>query len=103
MNKCKCDAFFLNFANKTRLNIMLLLKEKPCDVKTITNSLNYEQSLVSHNLKRLLNCNFVFVKRDGKKNVYYLNKKFTSTILNIYEKNILQNYCKTCKLKEGIK
>lgn len=98
MNKCKCDLFFKNFTNKTRLNILLLLKERDCDVNTISKKLNYEQSLVSHNLKKLLNCNFISLKKSGKNNIYSLNKKMISPILEIYEKNILKNYCNKCKV-----
>jgi DNA-binding transcriptional ArsR family regulator len=99
MNKCTCDSFFTNFANKARLNIMLLLKTKPLGVSEIGKQLNLEQSLVSHNLKLLLDCNLVDVKRDGKNKIYSLNKKITLPIIDIYEKNILKNHCSICKLK----
>jgi DNA-binding transcriptional ArsR family regulator len=100
MNKCTCDSFFTNFANKTRLNIMILLRHKSCDVSEICKQLNLEQSLVSHNLKLLLNCNLVESKRNGKSKLYSLNKKITLPIIEIYEKNILKNHCSICKLKK---
>lgn len=100
MNKCLCSAFFTNFANKSRLNIMLLLKHKSCDVSEMCKELNLEQSLISHNLKLLSDCNLVEAKRKGKNKIYSLNKKITLPIIDIYEKNILKNHCSICKLKK---
>jgi DNA-binding transcriptional ArsR family regulator len=79
---------------------MLLLKTKDCDVTTISKSLKIEQSLVSHNMKKLLSCNLVHSKRQGKTKIYSLNKKVTLPILKIYEKNILKNCCSICKQKK---
>ena len=88
MTNCSCDSFFVNFSNKARLNIMLLLKTRACDVTTISRNLKIEQSLVSHNMTKLLSCNLVQSKREGKTKIYSLNKKVALPILDIYEKNI---------------
>jgi len=100
MTNCSCDSFFVNFSNKARLNILLLLKNRACDVTTISKQLKIEQSLVSHNMRKLLSCNLVQVKRRGKNKVYSLNRKIALPILNIYEKNILRNCCSGCKVKK---
>ena len=100
MTKCTCSSFFVNFSNKSRLNIMLLLKNKDCDVTTLSKVLKIEQSLVSHNMTKLLSCNLVQVKRSGKNKVYNLNKKIALPILDIYTKNILKNCCSICKVKK---
>jgi len=100
MNKCTCDSFFVNFSNKSRLNILLLLKQGNKDVTQISKFLKIEQSLVSHNMKKLLECNLVNAKREGKNKIYSLNKKIALPILEIYEKNILKNCCSICKIKK---
>lgn len=100
MTNCSCDSFFVNFSNKARLNIMLLLRTRSCDVTHISKTLKIEQSLVSHNMKKLLSCNLVKAERDGKNKIYSLNKKIALPILEIYEKNILKNCCSICKVKK---
>jgi len=79
---------------------MILLKHKSCDVSEICKVLELEQSLISHNLKLLLDCNLVEAKREGKNKIYSLNKKIALPIIDIYEKNILKNHCSICKLKK---
>lgn len=98
MTNCKCDLFFKNFTNKTRLNIMLVLQKENLDVNSICNKLKIEQSAISHNLKKLLLCNLIDFKKNGKNRIYFLNKKIALPILEIYEKHIQKHNCNKCKV-----
>lgn len=86
------DRFFINFASKERLEILTLLKNKPMNVTEIVEKLGKEQSRVSHNLKKLLTCNLVKVKQEGKKRIYSLNPDTVLPILNLAKKHV-QTFC----------
>ena len=87
------ETFFLNFSNKTKLDIILALKEKPLNVTEITKKLDAEQSKISHNLKKLAACNLINVKQQGKMRIYSLNHNTVLPILKLVEKHV-QNHCK---------
>lgn len=89
--------FFSNFSNKTKLNIILFLKEGPLSVTDIVKKTGMEQSKVSHNLTRLTKCNILKVEQQGKKRIYSLNKKTVVPLLNIVKKHIYKN----CPIKCG--
>jgi len=59
------ELFFETFSNKTRMKIVQSLMHGPKSVTEITNSVGEEQSTVSHNLKKLSQCNFLEFKADG--------------------------------------
>jgi len=86
--------FFVNFANKTKFDIIMSLKEKSMNVSQIVEKIGAEQSAVSHNLKDLAECNIVEVKQKGKQRIYSLNKKTIIPLL----KNVENHVCKCCKL-----
>ena len=91
----KCNAieiFFNNFANKTKLEIVLALREKPLSVTEISKKINEEQSKISHNLKKLTICNILTVKQKGKKRIYSLNKETVLPLLQLVEKHV-KGYC----------
>lgn len=87
MNQKSYHNFFNNFANKTKLDIILLLKEKPLSVSEISKKINAEQSKVSHNLIKLNTCNIVDVKKIGKNRIYSLNEKIVIPILELVSKH----------------
>jgi DNA-binding transcriptional ArsR family regulator len=68
-----CNVFFTTLSNPTRLAILELLRQGPMSVAEITSCLSQEQSMISHNLKPLVRCGFVFVKRRWKERIYSLN------------------------------
>jgi ArsR family transcriptional regulator len=80
--------FFKAFSNKTRLEIIRLLRKKPLTVTEICNKTGFEQSRVSHNLKCLVNCGFVKVKPDGNFRKYELDNEIIVPIVNLFEKHI---------------
>jgi ArsR family transcriptional regulator, zinc-responsive transcriptional repressor len=95
MKKSSYINFFANFSNKTRMEIIELLYEGDLSVNNISEKLNEEQSKISHNLKKLNQCNIVEVKRVGKERIYSLNKKTAIPLLKIVEKHVIGN-CANC-------
>jgi len=91
--------FFLNFANKTKFDIILALKEKPLSVSEIVEKVGKEQSAVSHSLKNLTRCNIIKVKQKGKQRLYSLNKKTVLPILELADKHV-KCFCPICCKKE---
>lgn len=89
-----CYRFFTNLANPTRLSAIEQLLQKPMSVNELAKNLGQEQSMVSHNLKPLLECNLVTIKREGKRHVYAVNEETIRLILGAIE-NHAQKYCPT--------
>jgi DNA-binding transcriptional ArsR family regulator len=89
-----CYRFFVNLANPTRLAVLEQLMQKPMSVNELAEQLGQEQSMISHNLKPLLECNFVYSKRDGKKRIYSVNKETIGRLLDAVE-NHAKKFCPT--------
>ncbi len=86
------DLFFETFSNKTRMRIIEALSLGPKSVTEICKATNEEQSKVSHNLKKLMECNFLDVEQKGKQRIYSLNKDTIMPILDLVEKHV-HKYC----------
>lgn len=95
--------FFKAFANKTRFEIIELLKKGPKNVNDICKKLGYEQSRVSHNLKCLIDCGFVENNRNGKQVIYSLNKATIKPLLELIDKHIgrYSIHLKRCGIVKG--
>ena len=89
-----CYKFFVNLANPTRLAALEKLMKKPMSVTELSESLGQEQSMVSHNLKPLLECNFVYIVRQGKKRIYSVNKETVGALFKVVE-NHAKKFCPT--------
>jgi DNA-binding transcriptional ArsR family regulator len=87
-----CPRFFTNLANPTRLATIEQLMAKPQSVTELATALGEEQSMVSHNLKPLLQCNIITKQRQGKQNIYSVNPKTLAPIFAAVE-NHTQKYC----------
>ena len=101
----KCDSYYLFFdtiSNKTRMKIIESLINGPKSVKEICFDIEQEQSKVSHSLKRLMECNFLEVKRVGKKRVYSLNRDTVVPILNLVDEHVSKFCDKNCMKKVEI-
>jgi ArsR family transcriptional regulator len=95
--KCKSyNLFFMNFANKTKFDIVMSLMNKPLKVKEITERVNEEQSTVSHNLKKLSDCHILDVKKVGKERIYSLNKDTVIPMLKIVGRHVEKNCPRSC-------
>lgn len=66
----------------------MLLRIKHRSVNEISRMLNFEQSRVSHNLKKLEEYGLVKCDCDGKRRIYCLNPDYFIPILNKIEKYI---------------
>jgi DNA-binding transcriptional ArsR family regulator len=89
-----CYRFFSTLANPTRLAILELLREGPKSVTEISKALNQEQSMISHNLKPLEKCSFVFSERIKKQRFYSLNRETMEQIFKIFSYHA-EKYCPT--------
>ncbi len=94
------NVFFKTISQKTRIEILELLKKRSMSVSEIVKALKQEQSKVSHNLKKLADCNIVEVKQQGKNRIYSLNKETILPLMKLVEKHVNNNCCKKCKLKQ---
>lgn len=90
-----CYRFFSNLANPTRLAALETLIEGAKNVTQLAESLGQEQSMVSHNLKPLVDCRFVYVERQGKNRVYSINHDTMDALFKIVE-NHAERFCPTC-------
>ena len=84
--------FFNTFSSEQRLKILNLLRGKKRNVSEIIKKTGFEQSAVSHNLKRLKSCGFVVQKIKGKYRYYNLNKKTIKPLMNLIDKH-MSKFC----------
>lgn len=93
MTELSYKLFFKAFSNRTRFEIIRLLRKGSKNVSQISQNLDFEQSRVSHNLRCLEACGFVIARPNGKQRVYELDKKHITPILIKIDKH-LQTYDK---------
>jgi DNA-binding transcriptional ArsR family regulator len=87
-----CYRFFTNLANPTRLAAIEQLMEKPMSVTELAAALGQEQSMISHNLKPLLQCNLILIEKQGKKHIYTVNQETMLPLFKAIE-NHAQKFC----------
>lgn len=87
-----CYLFFSTLANPTRLAILELLSEGEKNVTEISDTLKQEQSMISHNLRSLERCGFIFSERKKRKRYYSLNKETVEPIIKIFNYHA-EKYC----------
>ena len=80
-----CYGFFSTLANPTRLAILEKLRDGPMNVTGLADSLRQEQSMVSHNLRPLEYCAFVYSERRGKEKIYTLNQETIGALFDVLE------------------
>lgn len=66
------------------MELMLLLLKKPMNVTELAKRSCFEQSAVSHHLKRLKLCEFVKMRKNGKEHVYSVNEETARSPLPPY-------------------
>lgn len=93
--------FFETLGNQTRWDIIHLLHRKPYRATAIAEKLGYEQSLISHHLKRLLTCGFVRAEPNSTERIYYLNGETVGALLQLVEKHVNQFCKKVCCKKSA--
>jgi len=87
-----CYGFLSTLANPTRLAIMEKLYESDMNVTQLSTALGQNQSMISHNLKKLVRCGLAYSTRKGKSMIYSLNKETSEAIFNTV-RNHAQKHC----------
>ena len=89
-----CYRFFSTLANPTRLAALESLMEKPMNVTQLADTLGQEQSMISHNLRPLVNCQFVHVEKRGRERLYSINHETVDPLFKVIENHAV-NFCPT--------
>ena len=84
--------FFGSLSNPNRLEIINLLRKGKLNVTEICQATGFEQTMVSHNLKRLENCGMVYSMRKGKFKYYGLNKTTIRPLMKLIDEH-MSVYC----------
>lgn len=87
--------FFSSLANINRLKLINVLRQGRKNVNELCEATKFEQTMVSHNLKRLEKCGMVFVEQEGKCRYYSVNKETIKPLLDLIDTH-MNKYC--CKL-----
>jgi ArsR family transcriptional regulator, zinc-responsive transcriptional repressor len=98
-----CHLFFSTLANPTRIAILETLQVGPKNVAELAKLLGHERSMISHNLKPLEDCMFVYSERKGKTRVYRLNKEIIDPLFELFNFHA-SKYCpngRVCLTKNG--
>lgn len=92
------DDFFAVLANKQRVRILQYLASSNIkSVSEICLALELEQSAVSHNMKRLLDCHFVDVVPKGKERLYSINRVTVQPLFTLIDQHVSSYCAKGCK------
>jgi DNA-binding transcriptional ArsR family regulator len=98
-----CYRFFTTLSNPTRLAALERLMDNPLSVNELATVLGQEQSMISHNLKPLLECNLITIQKHGKKHIYTANQETLNPIFASIQ-NHAQKFCPTggkCLIEEN--
>lgn len=87
-----CYGFFSSLANPTRLAILERLMDGEMNVSGLAKELCLEQSMVSHNLKLLEKCRFVFSAKRGKEKYVTVNREIVDALFRVAERHA-DKYC----------
>jgi ArsR family transcriptional regulator, arsenate/arsenite/antimonite-responsive transcriptional repressor len=97
MIKNQYKRFFHTLANQTRLEIIHILHQRgSMNVGDLTDALGCKQSTTSHNLKRLVGCEFVHFEQRGQYRYYSLNKETISPLMKIIDNHVKKFCSKPC-------
>jgi len=94
------ELFFTSLSNPNRLKIINLLRKGQKNVSQICQETGFEQTMVSHNLKRLKHCGMVFSEKKGKYKYFKVNSISIQPILDLID-NHMNKFC--CKIIGGKK
>jgi DNA-binding transcriptional ArsR family regulator len=97
MKKASYDNFFMNFATRSKFDIIMALRDGPLSVSDICRMVGDEQSAVSHNLAKMAACHILDVRQDGKQRIYSLNEKTVIPMLKIVEGHVKRCCPRRCE------
>ncbi|MFP4514674.1 MAG: ArsR/SmtB family transcription factor [Parcubacteria group bacterium] len=83
--------FLRIIGDNNRLKILCLLKDNDLYVEQLSFNLDLAQNLVSSHLKVMTDFGLLFVRQEGKKNYYSINKKVFKKYNSLINK-FLKNY-----------
>lgn len=81
---------FKVFGDSTRLRIMYVLSDREVNVQAIAESLEMDQSTISHQLRVLRNNKLVRARRDGKQIYYSLDDDHVKKIIEMGLDHVLE-------------
>jgi len=93
--------FFGALANPNRLQIINVLRQGRKNVGQICQATDFEQTMVSHNLKVLEHHGMVFREKEGKFRYYIVNKKTIRPLLEFIDAHMEEYCCKLLEEKHG--
>lgn len=91
-----CPDFFGTLSTALKARIISLLKENDLSVSELTHQIGEERSTISHALKTLKKCGFVYAERKGKYQYYSINKETILPLLTLAEIH-MKKHCKHCR------
>ncbi len=94
--------FLGTVANQVRLEIIELLIRDKSNVTNLQKRLKYDQSTISHSLRRLEECGFVTVEKKGKERIYALNTTTIKPLFMLMQTH-MDAYCKHVVEKKALK
>src|SRR5688572_10021699 len=87
-------------ANLVRIDLLISLKEGEKNVSTLMKELGHGQTLVSHNLRKLVAAGFINDRKDGNFRYYSLNDKLSGPLFELISAMDGHNGHKAKKKKE---
>ncbi|MDN5304309.1 MAG: hypothetical protein PWP46_1192 [Fusobacteriaceae bacterium] len=86
----KIDEVFKALSDKTRRDILELLKKQDLTAGEIAEHFNITKPSISHHLKLLKHCNLIDSRREGQQIIYSINmsvmEDIFNTIFNIFKR-----------------
>lgn len=100
MTNTSYETFFATLSGNSRLDILKYLQKNGSQsVTEISNGTGIEQSAVSHNLNKLLTCQFVHIEARGKHRYYTLNEETIVPLLRLIDQHVAKfcdGKCSSC-------
>ena len=91
--------FFTSLSDPAKLEIIKSLREGPKNVGNLSKILKFEQSRVSHNLRKLKELGFINVRPKGKERIYEIDKKTILPLLKLIDGHVDVYYKHYCRCK----
>jgi len=88
-----CSTFFEVLSTKSRLDILVALYYGVKSVTELAEIVNTERTNISHQLRILRGCSFVFVRKEGRKRMYSINMETVKQIFDLAEEHV-EKFCK---------
>lgn len=83
---------FKAIANKARIKILYVLKQKPLTVTEISEAVGMSQSAISHHLKDLKMARLVTNHKEGRKVIYQLDDEHVHEIFDMAVEHVKEIY-----------